>query len=343
MKIAFKPQEGFYKEVFLNLFLIFITFGLYLPWGVTNIRRLVWSNIYLDRQRFYYLGQAMEIVKGYLVLIGVYLISRLFSVMGERFADDKVLSIALSIPASVIFFALLYKAQMGSFRYQSQRTAYKGIRFKAELPGVAKQYLLSLKMGLFTVLTLGLLFGYYYFKIEKMKYNSLRFGEEKFSFDLSFRTYAWTYFKHAGLFMLAGIFTSVGAAFMTRAGIVIPKEYYFLLLPVALIGGLAVFLHLLYSVFHLKVKHLQSDNLTLSSDLTFAHFFKSNLLNIPILVFTLGLAFPIVIARNIGLYANSVSVHGIEGLETSYRPQEGEGGLDEILSQSFDLDVLDVF
>lgn len=343
MKIAFRPQEGFYKEVFLNLFLVFITFGLYLPWGVTNIRRLVWSNIYLDRQRFYYLGQAMEIVKGYLVLIGVYLISRTFTIMGEKFADDKILSIALSIPASVIFFALLYKAQMGSFRYQSQRTAFKGIRFRAELPGVGKQYLLSLKMGLFTVLTLGLLFGYYYFKIEKMKYNSLRFGEEKFTFDLSFRTYAWTYFKHMGLFMLAGIIISVGGAFITRSGVVIPKEYYFLLIPIALILAMAIFLHLLYSIFHLKIKHLESDNLTFSSDLTFGHFFKSNLLNIPILVFTLGVGFPIVIARNIGLYANSVNVHGIEELQTVYLQREGEGGLDEIISQSFDLDVLDVF
>lgn len=343
MKIAFRPQEGFYKEVFLNLFLVFITFGLYLPWGVTNIRRLVWSNIYLDRQRFYYLGQAMEIVKGYLVLIGVYLISRTFTIMGEKFADDKVLSIALSIPASVIFFALLYKAQLGSFRYQSQRTAYKGIRFKAELPGVGKQYLMSLKMGLFTVLTLGLLFGYYYFKIEKMKYNSLRFGEEKFTFDLSFRTYTWTYFKHMGLFILAGIVSAVGGAFLTRSGVVIPKEYYFLLIPVALILAMAIFLHLLYSIFHLKIKHLESDNLTFSSDLTFGYFFKSNLLNIPILVFTFGVGFPIVIARNIGLYANSVNVHGIEDLQTIYQQQAGEGGFDEIISQTFDLDVLDVF
>src|SRR5690606_10561943 len=112
-----------------------------------------------------------------------------------------------------------------------------------------------------------------------------------------------------------------------------------LLGPLGFLFAMAIFLHLLYSIFHLKVKHLESDNLTLSSDLTFGHFFKSNLINIPILVFTLGMGFPIVIARNIGLYANSVSVHGIENLETTYRPEEGGGGLDEILSQSFDLDI----
>lgn len=343
MKVAFEPQQGFYKEVFLNLFFIFITFGLYLPWGVTNIRRIVWSNIYLNRQRFYYLGQAMEIVKGYLVLIGLYLVSRLFTIMGEQFADDKMLSLLLSFPAGIIFFALLYKAQLGSFRYQAQRTAYKGVRFKAELPGIGRQYYECLKMGLFTVLTLGMLFGYFYFKIEKMKYNSLRYGEEKFTFDLTFSAYAGTYFKHMLVFITAGLLSAVGAAYVNRAGILIPKEYYFLLIPVAMLIGLATFLHLLYSLFLLKIKHLQSDHLSLSSDLNFKSFFVSNLMNIPILVFSLGLAFPIVVARNIGLYANSVRVHGIEILETVSQHREGGSGLDDILSQSFDLDILDVF
>lgn len=343
MKVAFEPQEGFYKEVFLNLFFILITFGLYLPWGVTNIRRLVWSNIYLNRQRFYYLGQAMEIVKGYLVLIGLYLVSRLFTILGEHFADDKVLSFALSFPAGVIFFALLYKAQLGSFRYQAQRTAFKGIRFKAELPAVGRQYLDCLKMGLFTVLTLGMLFGYFYFKIEKMKYNSLRYGEEKFSFDLTFKAYAWTYLKHMLVFLTGGLITAVGTAYLNRAGIMIPKEYYFALAPVAILIAAATFLHLLYSIFHLKIKHLESDHLTLSSDLKFKDFFVSNLVNVPILIFSLGLAFPIVVARNIGLYANSVRVHGIEILETVSQHREGVSGMDEILSQSFDLDILDVF
>lgn len=343
MKLAFTPQEGFYKEVFLNLFFVLITFGLYLPWAVTNIRRLVWSNISLNHQRFYYLGQAMEIVKGYMVLIGLYLISRIFGIMGERFADDKMLSIALSVPAAVIFFTLLYKAQLGSFRYQAQRTAYKGIRFRADLPGIGKQYLECFKMGLFTIMTFGLMYGYYYFKIEKLKYNSLCFGEEKFSFDLTFKTYGWTYFKHASIFLFMGLVTSIGGAAITRSGVIIPKEYLLLLIPIGLTILMAVFLHLLYSLFLLKVKHLKSDHLTLSSDLKFKDFFLSNLVNVPILIFSLGLAFPIVVARNLGIYANSVRVHGIEILETVSQHRDSLGGMDEILSQTFDLDILDVF
>ncbi len=145
------------------------------------------------------------------------------------------------------------------------------------------------------------------------------------------------------VFIVGGLFIAIGASLITSSGFIIPREYYFILVPVALLIASATFLHLLYSLFLLKIKHLQSDHLTLSSDLNFKSFFVSNLINVPILVFSLGLAFPIVVARNIGLYANSVRVHGIEILETVSEHREGISGLDEILSQSFDLDILDVF
>ncbi|MFP5385974.1 MAG: DUF898 family protein [Bacteriovoracia bacterium] len=341
MQIAFKPQDGFFKEIFLNLVLIFVTFGLYLPWGVTHIRRLVWSNIYLDGQRFYYLGKANEILKGYAALILLYLSSRLFTLLGENFADNEYLSLVLTIPASVLFFTLLYKAQMGSFKYQSQRTAFKGIRFRTTLPGFKKQYAECLKMAFFTILTFGLLYSYYYFKIEKMKYNSLEYGQQKFKFDLLFTTYMNVFLKHTLLFffLLSVGFLLFRNSVESPVGVgALTSLFYLLLLPLAFL----MFIHLLYSLFLLKIKHLSTQDLTFQSDLNFTSFFIHNLINIPILVFTLGLALPVVIARNIGIYANSVKVLGMESLET-VAVAESHESFDEILSQSFDLDILDVF
>ena len=261
--------------------------------------------------------------------------------LGESFVDHKMMNLILTLPASILFFTLLYKAQMGSFKYQSQRTAFKGIRFTSTLPGFKKQYVECLKMAFFTVLTFGLLYSYYYFKVEKMKYNSLMYGLQKFKFNLSFSRYVNECLKHAFIFMLAfaGVFLLFNYAGLSRQE---PANshwfFYLLLVPMAFL----IFIHLLYSLFQLKIKHLSTQELTFHSDLGFSTFLNHNLLNIPILVFTFGLALPVVIARNIGIYANSVKVLGMESLET-VAVLDGDQSFDEILSQSFDLDVLDVF
>lgn len=336
MKLTFKPQEGFYQEALLNVMLVFITLGIFLPWGVTNIRRLVWGNISLNGKRFSYLGQPKEIITGYLVLLIFYFIAKMFSLLAQQF-EGVYIELILTFLTAVIFFTLLFKAQLGSFKYQAQRTSYQGIRFHTKLPDYKGQYVLCLKMGSMTAMTFGLLYGYYYFKLEKLKYSSLSYGQENFKLELSFREYARVYFQHIPIALgLLYLWQYYLPTFQDNSSMV------FLTSAFGLILLLILFLHLVFSLFHLKIRSLKTENLSFSSDLDFQSYIFSNFMNLPILIFTLGLALPIVIARNIGLFAGSVTVNGGSFLET-VDLRKNQDGFDEILSQSFDLDMLDVF
>lgn len=346
MRVNFKAQEGFYLTILTNLILVILTLGIYLPWAVTNVRRIVWSNVSLDGARFHYLGHAIEILKGYLLLIGLFILSRIFTTIGSGNSASFLMALPLIVLGSSFLFGLIYKAQLGSFRYQVNRTAYKGMRFRTNLPQLSDQYKLCLKWGFFTAITFGLLYSYFFYRIELLKYNSLEFGEEKFTYSVTFRQYFGIFAKYA-LIGLGGIFIASFLSYfiarmagLTTANKIAPTIMMFVILGVAssLVG-----LRVLYELFLLKVRNLRSQHITLSTDLNFWDFYLMNLTNIPLLLLSFFLALPLVLARNIGMYANSVSVYGMD-LVTIARAEGGPvENLDDLLSHSYDLDILDVF
>jgi uncharacterized membrane protein YjgN (DUF898 family) len=164
MNISFKEEEGFYKELFITCFLIIISLGFYLPWGMTNIRKNIWSKISLNGERFHYIGNAKELAFGYLLLIGILGVSKLFQYGAPvLFSSSGIIIGAFSFVGSLAFFTVLYKSKIGSFRYQVNRTVYSGVRFSTDLPGPKDQYIMCLKWAFITLLTLGLGFWYFSF------------------------------------------------------------------------------------------------------------------------------------------------------------------------------------
>lgn len=339
MRVNFRPQNDYFITILINISLIIISLGLYLPWAVTNIRRMIWSNTSLDGHRFHYLGHAKEILKGYLVLIGLYLTSQLFSLLAEKSMDILLLKIVFSFLGSTTFLCIFYKAQLGSFKYQVHRTAYKGIRFQTDLPSVKAQYLLFMKWAFFTVITFGLTYAYFYYRIEIMKYNSLKYGNEKFRYQLSFSEYLGRLFRHglvAGVWILVATFTVMNL-YKTE------KTWAIVLGVTAVIGLLIIFSHALYSLFLMKIFWLRSDNIYMYTDLKFNQFLKTNAVNLIILLSTFFVGYPIVMARNIALFANSVTVNGLELVQVSGQAAEESASLDDLAAHSWDLDVLDAF
>ena len=355
MEVKFKDGDGFYPKLFLYCFFIIITFGIYLPWGMTAIRQEIWARTSLAGERFYYLGRVKELIYGYVLLLFILLISK-----GAQysfpyiFPGNIVLITIATIFGSLIFFTLVYKAKLGSFRYQVNRTLYNGIRFSTELDSLKKQYLTCLKWGVITFVTLGFAFPYFVFKTDIIKYNSLRYGSEKFRFTMTFSDYMNIVLKHS----LILIFLFIAAVATFTMGQVYFKQLYFDKSPLLLAGGILIgivaFLTYMFFVsslfvnlFRKKVECLSSENIKFTTTITIVRAVKYHLINAAILLFTLGLGFPLALANNIKLYANTINVEGADILISQSGNDEKENkaasAFDDMFSDSFSLDMFDAF
>jgi uncharacterized membrane protein YjgN (DUF898 family) len=353
MKVEFKDGEGFYPKLFLNCFFIVISFGLYLPWGMTEIRKEIWARTTLNGERFYYLGKVKELIFGYLLLLAIVLLSKgvQYSVP-YFFSTNYFLITVASIFGSVIFFTVLYKAKLGSFRYQVNRSVYKGIRFSTDLGDLSSQYKTCLKWGAITFVTLGLAFPYFMFQTDIKKYNSLRYGSEKFNFSMDFSDYMGIVFKHSliliGLFLAA--IAAATAAQYTFGEAIMQKS------PAVIISGIGIlviaiiiymfFLSSLFvNLFRKKIESLSSQNISFSTDITVQRAVKYHLINALILLVTFGLGFPIALANNIKLYSNTITVIGFDSFVSKVGADDDENktstAFDDMFSDSFSLDILD--
>lgn len=353
MKVKFKDGDGFYPKLFLNCFFIVISFGLYLPWGMTEIRKEIWARTTLNGERFYYLGKVKELIFGYLLLLFIVLLSKGIQYSSPfLFPDNFLLITGASIFGSIIFFTILYKAKLGSFRYQVNRSVYKGIRFSTDLDTLGAQYKMCLKWGVITFLTLGLAFPFYMFKTDVTKYNSLRYGSEKFQFSMVFSDYMKIVFRHS-LILLGLFFAGIVAFSLAQVSF---SELITQRSPI-IIGAAAVlalfsfvvymfFLSSLFvNLFRKKIECLSSENIRFTTDITVLRAMKYHLINALIIVLTLGIAFPIALANNIKLYANTITVIGTDAFVSQSHPDLGENvvaaSFDDMFTDSFSLDILD--
>ena len=358
MNISFKEEKGFYLDLFTTCFLIVISLGLYLPWGITKLRKNIWSKISLDGERFYYIGEAKELLMGYLFLLALYGLSKAIQFMAPTLFGQSALVIgATSFIGSTIFFTLFLKSRLGSFRYQTHRTVYSGIRLKTDLPSPKKQYIKCLKWGVITTLTFGLALTYFVFRVDQFKYNSLSYGDEKLQFSMTVNEYlklilAYSLRLLISFFIVMGLFTIVIVSFKLK----IDTSIFFNGGAGAVIGGMIVVLFLTLTMvyctsrfmsdfFKAKCHHLSSQNITFSTSLTTTRVIKYNLINLLIIVSTLGLGFPLVLVNNVKLLADTISVNGLEGLlvenQLALVGKDISDSFDDLYT--FDLDMFDAF
>ncbi len=355
MKVEFKDGDGFYPKMFLNCFFIVITFGLYLPWGMTAIRQEIWARTSLNGERFYYLGQVKELIFGYIILSMILLFSTITQYGFPYIFPKNIMIIAVgAILGSLIFSTIFYKAKLGSFRYQVNRTLYNGIRFSTQLDSLKRLYLMCLKWGIITFVTFGIAFPYFLFKTDVIKYNSLRYGSEKFKFTMVFSDYISIVTKHT--LVLLGLFIAFFSAF-TLAQVNISKTAANLTPgAIALWSCLSIIAAVIYmffvsslfvNLFRKKVECLSSENISFSTSITVRRAVKYHIINALIIICTFGIGFPLALANNIKLYANTITVIGADQLVTQSSLDSNESqassSFDDVFADNFSLDMFDAF
>jgi uncharacterized membrane protein YjgN (DUF898 family) len=364
-KLEYDGTIGALYWIFIkNLVLGIITLTIYRFWGKTNIRRYAWSHTSLQGQRFEYTGRGGELFVGFLIVAGAYLVffiamTILGFVLGDTFV--QITPIFLLVLVGYLIFVAQYAAQ----NYRLTRTLWSGIR--GGMTGSAWKY--GVKAFLFTLLnlvTLNLATPWTTLRLAEDRFNNSYFGNAKASLQASAGPLYLSFilgfvFAVIGIALVAAVVGLFGYSVVTandlmpvlqelgrasEAGVDpdVTKEQMDMLVGLFLICAIVFYLGLalvsivafapyMAALFRAIANNLELAELRFASEVTAWNYISLWIGNVLIVLFTLGLGFPIAVHRSLKFFANRVSIIGeldVGRLQqtTLDRPRFGEGLLE---------------
>lgn len=165
----------------VNIVFAILTLGIYHFWGRVRIRRYLWGVTLVDRDPFIYRGRGIELLLGFgagllvLVLPLLFLVACL-SESRPSAEDNATIGSLLGLYLIVLRPFLNYR----SLRYAASRTTLKGIRFA--VVGSALSFALNYLMySVICVVTLGLAYPFLRVRCWRLRIGQGFYGSEQFS------------------------------------------------------------------------------------------------------------------------------------------------------------------
>lgn len=318
----FHGEAGaFFRIWIVNLCLTIITLGIYSAWAKVRSQQYFYGNTTLDGSSFEYTATPIQILKGRLLALGLFILYQLITAL------MPVLALPLMLAAALLLPWIITRAMM--FRHYNTR--YRGIRFGFD--GSYLQAMLAyVLLPLASAFTAGILYPYAACLQQRWLANHSRFGTSAFSAALS-----------------AGSFYAI---YLSALGLVITTLIMFFVLQFA-VPTLIPFMPLILLPFYfmayayVRVKVI---NLTLNQAHLSTHRFHSTMETLPYLwilcsntlaiLFTFGLAYPWTRIRSARYRARCTSVL-VTGdmdrfIQQTYADQQAFG---EELGDALDLEL----
>ena len=278
----------------VNLILTIVTLGLYYPWAKAATRKFLWNETSVKDNRFVFHGTGKEMFKGFIIAYGIIL---------------GMLGIMFIFPMGIILFyiGLLVLAPIaifGGWKYRMSRTSYRGIyfSFNGDRGEFIKLYLKNLGL---TIITFGIYASWMHTNVMKYLLGHTKLGDMEFSFKGDGAT-------------LFGINIIGILLFYPTLGIYmfwwIAKRFNFTFQNLAL--------------------HHDDGVDTMKSNLTGKKVISVMFVNMLMLIFTLGLAFPWAYMRTMKLYTSNLAIPDNVNLENlvqdadNYKDATGDDLLD---------------
>jgi uncharacterized membrane protein YjgN (DUF898 family) len=295
--------EGMFGLVLLNFILRVFTLNIYYPWAKTEFRKHVWANTFFQDQALVYRGLGIEMFKGFCKVILIYVAFIILN-FGGTLLLGKSGSVIVTVVGAVIFFALVPRVLVGSYRYRLTRTTWRGVRFN--LKRIENDFTwMFFKGAVLTVVTLGLYAPVFYRSIYKMKLEATSFGNLDFRYSGTVGDEYMIYVKGVLLSVLTlGIYVFWFAAELMRY----------------------------------RLAHTQIGNAVLSRDVTGLDFVKMGFLCGLALIFTFGIAYPWVFAYRARLILGKTVVSGFIDFDSIVQSTTAVNASGEAASDFFDLD-----
>lgn len=346
-RITYDGQTGqVYKIWLLNILMNIITLGIYSFWGKTRMRQYVVGAFVLHKDRFEYTGTGKELFFGFLKAIPVFLALYLPFMIASFVDPEAVWPMVFLIPFLYVFPVALYSA----FRYRISRTQWRSIRFGLE-GSVMKYANLYLWRWLINIVSLGVLIPYSDIRRYRYIADNAYFGDILFRFEGRGKdlmtTHLATYSMGIGFLMIAFYGLQLMATFFSTIQVTMEEQalsteeallifgdssFIVALACVILPFIMVPIVRLIYktALIHEMTNHLYAGEIGFRSTVTTLALMKLKLVNILILICTLGLGLPYIMQRNVRFFVQHTQVKGdLETIgikqATGRKPTDAEG------------------
>jgi uncharacterized membrane protein YjgN (DUF898 family) len=336
----------------VNVLLTLLTLGIYYFWGKIRVRRYLMNQTELLGDRFAFHGTGKELLRGWLKAALVFGIPLLLLGILPPFleAGPGVQSLA-ALGLYCLVQVFIPVAMVGARRYRLSRTSWRGIRFSFRGPAV--EFLRIFIVGsLLSLLTVGLY--YPFFEAQRYRFMTVNayFGSRRFGFDGRSQDLLVLYLLAvlvAGVSILVTsvVVAAIAAVLAAAASALSPDSplhalpVYVFLLPLFLPTLGAVWAWFSAKKLRYFWDHTVFGDARFRSTVTGRALFRLRLVNLVLLVLTLGLAWPWVTVRSARFAFRYLTLAGPLDLETIQQEAQeatamGEG-LSGFLDVGFDL------
>jgi uncharacterized membrane protein YjgN (DUF898 family) len=337
---------GQWKEYFkiwiVNVLLTIVTLGIYAAWAKVRKRRYFYANTRLFGHTFEYLGDPVKILKGNLIVAGLFLIL----VLSQTISPVLYLGFALVFALSVPWFLVR------AFAFNARNTAWRGLRFGFS-GTYAKAFQVFFLWPLLVPLTLGLILPYVARKQKAFIVDRHAFGTSPFSFAGT----AEGFYKIYGIAVL--FFLPIIALYFSMIGLVLgatlksggqPKGppaidpaamgliglLFLAAIPLAIVGTF----YFRSRMFNYLWNHTEIAGHRFAATMRARDLFLLHLVNSLVTTFTLGLLHPWAAIRTAKFQIESVLVLPAGGIDTFVaEAQPAVGAVGDAASDFFDFDI----
>lgn len=193
--------KEFFKIWIVNIFLTFITLGIYSAWAKVRTNKYLYSNTFLKGSAFEYTADPVKILKGRLIVFFIYLAF----VLSANVFMSPILTAIVAVLMIVFIPWVVNKA----VKFKLKNTKYRNIRFKHDASS-GKYYEFFILHFLLNLFTLGLAFPFTHNKFKELVINNSYFGTSKFDYEGSSKRFFIIYIK-IFLWYLTAMVLMVGA------------------------------------------------------------------------------------------------------------------------------------
>ncbi len=367
IRVEYVPRPGLGRLALVNFLLNLVTLTIYRFWAKTNVRRHIWSCVHINGQPLEYTGFGLELFKGALIVFGLFVLPFVLVIafVSIAYGPEHPALIAVYLLLYLLIFVLWGAALYRARRYQLSRTLWRGIR--GTLVGSSMIYSLTYFGSLMARgMSLGWSTPVLNTVLQEQIIGDMRFGDLGFKFKGRagplYPTYALCWF----LSIVAAVICIFlfGAEVVALFGPEVQKVFDEIgkpeaeptpeqiwtagtVIAILTVSFLAMFLiiPMLWAIYSAKelstfAKYTRAGNATFRLNATAGSLISLVVVNLLILIFTLGIGRPFIQQRLIRYMCDRLEVIGMIDVVRIAQSQATLDRTGEGLADAFDLGAI---
>jgi uncharacterized membrane protein YjgN (DUF898 family) len=357
LSFSYVKRPGLLKLTVVNFLLGLVTLGFYRFWAKTNVRKHIWSSVHINGEPLEYTGTGVELFKGFLVVFFVLVLPYILAVAAANFVQGPGSTIAIVL--QMVFFLAIYVlwgfAIYKARKFQLSRTNWRGIR--GTLVGSAITYsLLYFGSQIAKSMSMGWATPVMNTVLAEQITNDMRFGDAAFKFKgragALYPTYAMCWLLSVAAIVLVIVLlvssTSISSQFRTMFDPDSAPETiaeiagYLALAGVALFFLFMLIIPMLWAIYTAKelrtfANYTRFDGVPFILNATTGSVIRLTIINLLLIVFTLGIAWPFVQQRTVKFAVDRLKLDGLVDVDRIRQSSARMDTRGEGLADAFDV------